>query len=147
MYSVRNEAPWRVSGKKLICRVPASASRTAPSILLGQQVPLVDHDAAGAAVAGADELGDVAGHLLAPVPGAARGPVAVLAAVHDPDHPAAAVAVVVVVAGEDVAERVQAGLVVVALAVGEDLELGAVAVDAEGVGELVATRRAGRSCR
>ena len=63
--------------------------------------------------------------------------VAVVAAVHRPDHPAAAVAVVVVVAGEDVAERVQAGLVVVPLAVADDLELGAVAVDPQGVGKLV----------
>ena len=89
----------------------------------GSSVPFIDHDPAGAAVAGADELGDVAGDFLAPVPGAARGAVAVVAAVQDPDHPAAAVAVVVVVAGEDVAEGVQAGLVVVPLAVGEDLEL------------------------
>ncbi len=71
--TVRNEAPVRVSGKWLICRVPASASRTAPWILLGQQVALVDHDPARAAVAGADELRHVAGHLLAPVPGAAGG--------------------------------------------------------------------------
>ena len=82
-------------------------------------------------------LGTLPGHLLAPVPRAARRVVAVVAAVHRPDHAAAAVAVVVVVAGEDVAERVQAGLVVVPLPVADDLELGAVAVDPQGVGELV----------
>ena len=60
LYSVRNAAPLRVIGKKLTCRVPASASRTPPRYSFGQQVALVDHDAARAAVAGADELGDVA---------------------------------------------------------------------------------------
>ena len=61
-----------------------------------------------------------------------------MAAVHRPDHPAAAVAVVVVVAREDVAERVHAGLVIVALAVADDLELRAVAVDPQRVGQLIA---------
>src|SRR5262249_60671435 len=96
----------------------------------------IDHQAAWAPVASADELGHVAGDVLAPVPRAARSPVTIVAAVEDPDDTAAAVAVVVVVAGEDVAEGVQAGLVVVALAVCEDLELLAVAVGAEGGGEV-----------
>src|SRR5262249_12612384 len=61
----------------------------------GQQLTLVDHDAARAAVAGADDLGDVAGHLLAPVPRGARRAVAVMAAVHRPDDATTAVAVVV----------------------------------------------------
>src|SRR5262249_48223778 len=83
------------------------------------------------------ELGNVAGDFLAPVPRAPGCPVAVVAAVEHPDYAAAAVAVVVVVAGEDVAESVQARLVVVPLAVGEDLELRAVAIHAERVGKLV----------
>ncbi len=60
-----------------------------------------------------------------------------MTAVHRPDHPAAAVAVVVVVAREDVAKRVQAGLVIVALAVADDLELGPVAIGPQGMGELI----------
>ncbi len=102
----------------------------------GEERAFVDHDPARRAVAGADELGDVAGDFLAPVPGTAWRVVAVGAAVHDPDDPGASVAVVVVVGGEGVAEGVEAGLVVVALAVGDDLELGPVAVDAEGVGQV-----------
>ncbi len=60
-----------------------------------------------------------------------------MAAVHRPDDATAAVAVVVVVAGEADAERVLAGLVVIPLAVADDLELGAVAVDSQSIGELV----------
>src|SRR5262249_24187957 len=40
----------------------------AAAILGGQELALVAHDAARTAVAGADELGDVPRHLLAPVP-------------------------------------------------------------------------------
>ena len=94
-----------MSGKKLTWRVPASTSRTAPRYSGGQELAFIDHDAARAAVAGAHELGHIARHLFAPVPRAARRVIAVMAAVHRPDHPAAAVAIVVVVARENVAER------------------------------------------
>ena len=138
MYCVRNAAPLRVSGKKLTWRVPASTSRTAPRYSGRQELTLIDHDTARAAVAGADQLGHISRHFLAPVPRAPRRAIAIMAAVHRPDHPAAAVAVVVIVAREDVAERVQAGLVIVALAVANDLELRAVAIDAQRVGQLIA---------
>src|SRR5271157_2147604 len=109
----------------------------AAEVLIGQKIPFVDHDSRGASVAGAHEFRDVARHVLTPVPWTAGSMVAVAAAVHRADQPAAAVAVIVVVACEDVAAGIQAGLVVVPLTVADDLELRPVAVGPQGVGKLI----------
>ena len=151
---VHRPEPWVIAGEEDLvfsakCRALASQREEvdlpragihleqAAKVFLRQQISFVDQNPRRAAVTRTDELGHVARHVFSPVPGAAGCVVAVMTAVHRPDHAAAAVAIVIVVTCEDVAKRVQAGLVVVSLAVADDLELGPVTVGAHRVGKLV----------